>query len=61
MSKIRDLIRLITNSSEDYDEKYMKTKLNSDDYLPLKKSLETQENVRNKTTNVRVLSHEDNK
>ena len=39
----------------------MKTKLNSDDYLPLKKSLETQENVRNKTTNVRVLSHEDNK
>ena len=58
---MRDLIRLITNSSEDYDEKYMKAKLNSDDYLPLEKSLETQENVINKTTNVRVLFHEDNK
>ena len=29
--KIRDLIRLITKKSDDYDEKYMKVKFNSDD------------------------------
>ena len=29
--KFRDLIRSITKSSDDYDEKYMKTKFNSDD------------------------------
>ena len=29
--KIRDLIRLITKKSDDYDEKYMKIKFNSDD------------------------------
>ena len=29
--KIRDLIRLITKNSDDYDEKYMKMKFNSDD------------------------------
>ena len=34
-SKIRDLIRSITKNSDDYDEKYMKIKLNSDDDLPL--------------------------
>ena len=33
-SKIRDLIRLITNNSDDYDEKYMKIKFNSDGELP---------------------------
>ena len=38
-SKIRDLIRLITNNSDDYDEKYIKIKFNSDDDLPLKKML----------------------
>ena len=37
--KIRDLIRLITNNSDDYDEKYIKVKFNSDDDLPLKKVL----------------------
>ena len=31
--KIRDLIRPITKNSDDYDEKYMKIKLNSDDEL----------------------------
>ena len=36
-SKIRDLIRSITKSSDDYDEKYMKIKFNSDDELPLNK------------------------
>ena len=39
-SKVRDLIRSITNNSEDYDEKYMKIKFNSDDDLHLKKTLE---------------------
>ena len=34
--KIRDLIRLITNNSDDYDEKYLKIKLNLDYELPLK-------------------------
>ena len=36
-SKIRDLLRSITNNSDDYDEKYIKTKYNSDYNLPLKK------------------------
>ena len=30
-SKIRDLIRSITKNSDDYDEKCMKIKFNSDD------------------------------
>ena len=34
-SKIRDLIRAITKNSDDYDEKCMKIKFNSDDKLPL--------------------------
>ena len=37
-NKIRDLIKLITKNSEDYDEKYMK--INSDDELPLNKTIE---------------------
>ena len=39
-SKIRDLIRSITKNSNDYDEKYMKIKFNSDDELPLNKTIE---------------------
>ena len=39
-SKIRDLIRSITKNSDDYDEKYMKIKFNSDDELPLNKTIE---------------------
>ena len=39
-SKIRDLIRLITKISDDYDEKYMKIKFNSDEVLPLNKTIE---------------------
>ena len=35
--KIRDLIRSITNNCDDYDEKCMKIKFNSDDELPLNK------------------------
>ena len=34
-SKIRHLIRSMTKNSDDYDEKYMKIKFNSDDELPL--------------------------
>ena len=40
MSKIRDLTRLKTKNSDDYDEKYMKIKLNSNDKLPLNKMKE---------------------
>ena len=39
-SKIRDLIRSITKNSDDYDEKYMNIKFNSDDELPLNKTIE---------------------
>ena len=38
--KIRDLIRSITKNSDDYDEKYMKMKLNSDVELLLNKTIE---------------------
>ena len=38
-SKIRGLTRLITKNSDDYDEKYMKIKFNSDDELPLNKTI----------------------
>ena len=31
MNKIIDLIKSITNNSDNYDEKYMKIKFNSDD------------------------------
>ena len=39
-SKIRDLIRSITKDSDDYDEKRMKIKFNSDDNLSLDKMIE---------------------
>ena len=39
-SKMRDLIRLIIKNSDDYDEKDMKIKFNSDDELPLNKTIE---------------------
>ena len=39
-SRIRDLIKSITKNSVDYDEKYMKIKFNSDDKLPLNKTIE---------------------
>ena len=38
-SKIRDLIRSITKNSDDYEEKHMKIKFNSDDGLPLNKTI----------------------
>ena len=39
-SKIQYLIRSITENSEDYDEKYVKIKFNSDNKLPLNKTVE---------------------
>ena len=39
-NKIRDLIRSMTNNSHNYGEKYMKIKFDSDNELPLKKTLE---------------------
>ena len=39
-SKMRDLIRSITKNSNNYDEKYVKVKFNSDDDLPLNKMIE---------------------
>ena len=38
--KVRDLIRSITKNSDDYDEKYIKIKFDSDDELPLNKMIE---------------------
>ena len=55
--KIRDIIRSITKSSDDYVEKYMKIKLNLDDELPLNKTIE----IPSMTTVVRATFHENNK
>ena len=38
-SNVRDLVRWITKNSDDYDENYMKIKFNSDDNLPLNKTI----------------------
>ena len=45
MEKVRDLIWSITNNSDNYDKKYMKIKIDSDDDLPLKKTLEVRNMV----------------
>ena len=56
--KSNDLIRSITNNSENYDEKCMKTKFNSDDDdLPSNKTLE----LRNVIKVIRSVFHEGNK
>ena len=55
--KIRDLIRSITKNSDDYDEKYMKIKLNTDVELPLNKTIE----IPTMTIVVRAVFHENNK
>ena len=39
-SKIRDLIRSINKNSNDYDKKYMEIKFNSNDELPLNKTID---------------------
>ena len=55
--KIRDLIRSITKNSDDYDEKYMKIKFNTDVELPLNKTIE----IPTMTIVVRAVFHENNK
>ena len=40
LRKVEDLIRSINNNSENIDEKFVKIKFNSDNDLPLKKTLE---------------------
>ena len=37
---MKDLIRSINKNSDDYDEKYVKIKFNSDEELPLNKTIE---------------------
>ena len=39
--KIRDLSSSITKNLDDYDEKYMKIKFDSDDNFPLNKAIES--------------------
>ena len=56
-SKIRDLIRSVTKNLDDYDEKYMKIKFDSDDILPLNKAIE----ISIVTIVVRAVFHENNK
>ena len=56
-SKLRDLIRSITKNSDDYDEKYMKIKFNSNNALPLNKTIE----IPTITIVVRAVFHENNK
>ena len=55
--KIRDLIRSITKNLDDYDEKYMKIKFDSDDNLPLNKTIE----IPLVTIAVRAVFHENSK
>ena len=55
--KIRDIIRSITKGLDCYDEKYVKIKLDSDDNLPLNKSIE----IPLVATVVRAVFHENNK
>ena len=46
----------MTKSSDDYDEKYMKIKFNSDDELPLNQTIK----IPIMTTVVRAVFHENN-
>ena len=56
-SKFINLIRLITKNSDDYDEKYMKIKFNSDEELPLNKTIE----IPSMGIVVRAVFHANNK
>ena len=56
-SKVKDLVRLITKNSDDYDEKYMKIRFNLDDELPLNKVIE----IYSMITVVRAVFYENNK
>ena len=54
---MRDLIRSITKNSDDYDEKYLKIKFNSNYEFPLNKMIE----IPSMTIVVRAVFHENNK
>ena len=54
---IRDLIRSKTDNSDNYDEKYMRIKFNSDDDIPLTKTLE----LHNMIIIIIFVFHEDSK
>ena len=56
-SKIRDLIKPKTKNPDDYDEKYMKIKFDSDGNFPLNKTIE----IPIVTMIVRAVFHENNK
>ena len=56
-SKIRDWVSLITKNSDDYDEKCVKIKFNSDNELPLNKTIE----IPSMAVVVRVVLPENNK
>ena len=56
-SKIRDLIRSVTENLDHYDEKYMEIKLNSDNELPLDKTIE----IPSMRIVVRAVFHENDK
>ena len=53
-SKISCLIRSITKNSDDYDKKYMKIEFNSDEVLPINKTIE----IPTMTIVVRAVFHE---
>ena len=55
--KIRNSIRSITKSSNDYDQTYMKIKINSDDELPPNKTIEIPSMIRV----VKAVFHENKK
>ena len=55
--KIRNLIRSITKNLDDYHEKYMKIKFDSDENLPLNKTIE----IPIVTIVIRAVFHENNK
>ena len=55
--KVKDQIKIITNNLNDYNEKYIKIKYNSDGDLSLKKTLE----LYNMTIVVRTDFYEGNK
>ena len=57
MEKIRDLIRWVTRKLDDYDQKYMRIKIDTHDKLPLNKTIK----IPIITIVVRAVFHENNK
>ena len=56
-SKIRDLIRSISNNTDDYDEKCKKITFNPDDDFPLRKTIELESMI----ISIRSVFQEGNK